>query len=154
MVAFICQRDHTACSGIPHSSADWFASVLFHFGRFSKCIDWNKQINFYAFLQSWLRYTIYIQLSDQSIWSYRRPLFQHFMRCIKTTLWQICNFYWGTVNVFMNLMGRDSCLQTVTKRPCYVFGIEVAWQKCPKRKKDVYSWSCYPKSSIEGNWTE
>lgn len=55
VVAFICQRDHTACSSIPRSSTDWFASVLFCFARFLNCIDWDKQIHFYAFLKSWFR---------------------------------------------------------------------------------------------------
>lgn len=58
VVAFICQHDHTACSSIPRSSADWFASVLLCFGWFSNCIDWDKQIQFYALLKSWFRYII------------------------------------------------------------------------------------------------
>lgn len=48
VVAFIRQRDHTAWSSIPRSSADWFASVLLCFGRVSNCIDWNKQIHLYV----------------------------------------------------------------------------------------------------------
>lgn len=55
VVAFIRQCDHTACSSTPRSSADWFASVLLCFGRISNCIDWDKQIQFYALLKSWFR---------------------------------------------------------------------------------------------------
>lgn len=70
VVAFICQRGRAARSGIPRSSADWFASVLLCFGRVSNCIDWDKQIHFYALLKRWFRCIIWIQQSEAAICSY------------------------------------------------------------------------------------